>query len=192
MLSNSSPSLRRLYHLVLPKDFYDENFGEDCCEDWDVVTSQAADFKSQTANLQLMTLELPLQFVPGRTLVGEVFITSGGIKFHFVEDCPGLAKRQNPLKAITFADAKALGRTLCAYCHELTQFRTPTCSTPTCNFTTTWMPHFCCRRCKDKRGHGKLCDGRKALEAAATCNAGTSSGSTQAINTLMNSTSMEE
>jgi hypothetical protein len=168
MLSNSSPGLRRLYHLVLPKDFYDENFGDAYEEDWDKITDEAKDFKEQTATCQeAFTCPEQASFI-GEVLVTEVFITSGGIKFHFIEDCPGLQKRLNPLTSVTLQEAKSLRRTLCAYCQDMTRFRTLECSTPTCNFKTTWMPHFCCRRCKEGRGHGKLCTGYIEATSSST------------------------
>ena len=60
--------------------------------------------------------------------------------------------------------AKTLGRTLCQHCWEFPNIRTVVCCTPSCNFRPTWLPHFCCRKCRDWNGtepwtheHGRLC-----------------------------------
>ena len=57
MLSNSSSDLRRLYHLVLKKDFYNDNFTDkDDDNNWDLITSQATNFDQRTSTLQSVDL----------------------------------------------------------------------------------------------------------------------------------------
>jgi len=161
MMSNSSPELRRLYHLVLPKDFYDENFGRDFGEDWELVNTEEKDFQKQNQALQFLSLSLSSSEGEATSslevAVKEVFITSGGIKFHFIEECPGLQKRTNPLVAVSLEEAKKMQRTLCTYCSDLKNFRTSQCCTLNCTIETLRFPHFCCRKCKDGKGHGAAC-----------------------------------
>ena len=92
-------------------------------------------------------------------LVDEVFTSEGGIKFHFVDTCKGLAKRTHPLRVKSLEEAKLEGRDLCKHCADLTNLRTVVCCTQGCNFRPTWHPHFCCKRCKDNLTgeHGRLC-----------------------------------
>jgi hypothetical protein len=188
MLSNTSPDLRRLYHLVLQKDFYNDNFTDnDDDNNWDLITSEATDFNQHTSTLQSVELngtsedadaaalqadgtsptlqamgstsvELPVTEELHQDLVDEVFITSGGAKFHFVE-CKGLTSRTHELQVIGLDEAKTLGRTLCQFCSELKGLRTTQCCSPGCNFKPTWDSHFCCRKCRDQLtgGHGRLC-----------------------------------
>jgi len=125
MLSNSSSHLRRLYHLVLPTPFYNANFGEHFEDDWDVVTAEAGNFTFHRATLQsipefldLLTSDQPddadtspaLRTEP-LTGTDEVFVTSGGNKFHLFE-CEGLASRTHPLDVVSLAEAKLHLRTL--------------------------------------------------------------------------------
>jgi hypothetical protein len=53
MLSNSSSHLRRLYHLVLPADFYNDNFTDtEDDSNWDLIAAEATNFEQHTSRLQ--------------------------------------------------------------------------------------------------------------------------------------------
>ena len=168
MLSHSNPALTRLYHCIVPTDFYNEHFLENTPSDWEVISLECSDFGTQTATLQTLNFEgdvssthsmgtLGSQDSTGTVLADEVIITSGGTKFHFLESCIGLENRKHPIRVITFQEAKMKGRTLCSHCEQLKTFRTPLCSTLGCSLATTWEPHFCCRQCVEKKGHGRFC-----------------------------------
>jgi len=193
MLSNSSSNLKRLYHLVLPRDFYNLHFTDEYNDnDWELINREGANFTKHTQTLQsLEWLDLNLSTSSKDTpvlsrgtddtstsplaeaaldtqatqtltsdvtdLADEVFITSGGARFHLTGECKGLSKRTNPLELVPLEEAK-LARTFCGHCSDLTHIRTSVCCTPGCNFRPTWHPHFCCRRCKEgKHDHGRLC-----------------------------------
>ncbi len=50
MLSHSSSHLRRLYHLVLPADFYNDNFTDtEDDNNWDLITAEATNFEQHTS-----------------------------------------------------------------------------------------------------------------------------------------------
>jgi hypothetical protein len=174
MLSHSNPALTRLYHCVVPTDFYNEHFLENTPSDWEVISLEGSNFGLQTATLQTLNLEgeassthsmgtLGSQDSTGSVIADEVIITSGGTKFHFLESCVGLENRKRPIRVITFQEAKMKRRTLCSHCEQMKTFRTPLCSSVGCNFATTWEPHFCCRQCHENKGHGRFCAGSTSV-----------------------------
>jgi hypothetical protein len=163
-LKNESPGLRRLNHLVLSKDFYDEHFGQDPTEEWSALPNEEDNFVKQAENFVAVSLigtppELPhANNLVQETLVREVFVSSKGIRFHFTEDCPGL-QAAIAVFGDTLDEVKRLRKTLCSHCRFMTSFRTKTCCSLNCNYPTSWNPHFCCRKCFEGKGHGVHCGG---------------------------------
>ena len=159
-LSNSNPTLYRLYHLVLPKEFYLEAFAS-TFEDHDGVMETSQEATSSDRPLQQIQLADDLQgasFGARRTILTDEVITSEkGKKFHLVADCPGLRKATAVLSVIPLQEAKKTFH-LCEHCTSNSNFRTPVRCTPGCNFRPTFMQHFCCNKCKEGTStHGRFC-----------------------------------
>jgi len=119
---------------------------------------------STSSDVQMVTLD---QWA-GFTTLKRVYYTPFGDRLHLLPTCHGLRKATSEPINTTLEEAKSLTRPLCQLCAQVPKARTLLCMSPGCNFENTFMPHFCCKKCRDGlinlQGHGRLCEKKLYME----------------------------